>query len=201
MTVGPESWLDHSRAGASKATSTPSNPCRAELALEQHPERLVEVREHRVERNVYDQRHPELDPNRQTARRWGKFRADFGQLAASIARQDARVRQAVAAQPLAGTRRRTAPPFSLRSNRRGVPRASISASQTASSAGSQVTWRHEVQVVEVEPAAVVGEQLARELVPARRRDVRAHDAPVRVDHDPHLGAALRRLLVAAPSAS
>ena len=52
MTVGLESCADHSLSGASNAISTPSKPCRSSSRLSSALQRLVEVGEHRVERDL-----------------------------------------------------------------------------------------------------------------------------------------------------
>ena len=60
FTVGLESCPDQSRAGASNAMSTPSNPWRSSSSAQEVAEGLVQVREHRVERHVDGQHVPTL---------------------------------------------------------------------------------------------------------------------------------------------
>ena len=178
---GPRAGSTTRAPGASNATSTPSKPWRAELALEQDPERLVQVREHRVERNVYDQRHPNSDPNRAWAP-VGKIPGGLRGSAASLAGEDARVRQALRAQPLPELVEERAA-LSLRVARRSVPRPSISASHSATpraprrrggegaacSRSNQPLWSASSWPASLWPCGA--------LMCARS------DAPVRVDHD------------------
>ena len=55
--MGPVSLPDHSLDGASNAISTPSNPCLSSSRLSSDAQRLVEVGDGRVERDIDDARH------------------------------------------------------------------------------------------------------------------------------------------------
>src|SRR5215208_6804898 len=136
-----------------------------------------------------------FDPNRQTPPGVNYSGRTFGQTAGSVAGEHVRVRQPLAAQAL----------LELVEVRRALLVAH-GAAQLPLRVEERLAGRElrglpghvagEMQRVEVEPAAVLLQELARELAPVGRGDVGADDLPLRVDHDVDLGAADERLLVA-----